>query len=145
MGSEMCIRDRAQVINLLMDLQQRLGLTLIFIAHDLSVVRHISTRVMVLYLGRVMEIANRNDIYKNPKHPYTQALINAVPVPDPGVQTNTLPILLDGELPSPLSPPSGCVFRSRCPKAKALCADETPMFQRQADDESHAVACHFPD
>ena len=143
--SALDVSIQAQVINLLMDLQQRLGLTLIFIAHDLSVVRHISTRVMVLYLGRVMEIANRNDIYKNPKHPYTQALINAVPVPDPSVQTNTLPMLLEGELPSPLSPPSGCVFRSRCPKAKALCADETPALQSQTEEESHAVACHFPD
>ncbi len=132
-----------QVINLLMELQNELGMSLIFIAHDLSVVRHISTRIMVLYLGNVAEVSPANDLYENPKHPYTQALISAVPIPDPVAEKNKDIILLEGDLPSPLSPPSGCVFRTRCPKTQQLCATTKPALE--SNDSDHFVACHFAD
>jgi len=105
-----------------MDLQEEMDLALIFIAHDLSVVKHISTKIMVLYLGNMVELANSEDIYKAPSHPYTQALISAVPIPDPSVEKNKDLILIEGELPSPINPPSGCVFRTRCHKAQEVCA-----------------------
>ena len=141
--SALDVSVQAQIINLLMQLQQEMGLTLIFIAHDLSVVRHISNRILVLYLGRMAEISATEDLFKNPRHPYTQALISAVPIPDPEIQRNKNIILLQGELPSPLNPPTGCVFRTRCFRAEALCAEQRPLLSNTAD--GHDVACHFPD
>jgi oligopeptide transport system ATP-binding protein len=130
----------AQIINLLIRLQREFNLSLILISHDLSVVRQISHRVLVLYLGRTMEIASRDELYATPRHPYTQALISAVPIPDPDREANKLPVLLTGDLPSPFEPPSGCLFRTRCPRATALCAAAPPP----QDDvsESHRVFCH---
>ena len=141
--SALDVSIQAQVINLLMDLQKKMGLSLIFIAHDLSVVKHISTRIMVLYLGNVMEIADSKDLYAQPHHPYTQALISAVPIPDPKIERNKDIILIEGDLPSPINPPSGCVFRTRCPRAQALCAQKVPPLENPAG--THRVACHFHD
>jgi len=138
--SALDVSIQSQVINLLMELQQEFGLSLIFISHDLSVVRHISHRVMVLYLGKVMELASRDDVYSEPKHPYTKALISAVPIPDPDKERTKLHSVLEGELPSPLNPPSGCVFRTRCSIATSLCAEETPHLEVTAGQ--HTVACH---
>ncbi|MCX8509219.1 MAG: oligopeptide ABC transporter ATP-binding protein OppF, partial [Rhodobacteraceae bacterium] len=131
---------QAQVINLLMKLQHELGLAMIFIAHDLSVVKHISDRVMVLYLGRAMELADSATLYGQPDHPYSQALLSAVPIPDPAKERAKVAIPLDGDLPSPMAPPSGCVFRTRCPRAEARCAAEVPALM----GGDHQVACHFP-
>ena len=141
--SALDVSIQAQVVNLLMDLQEEMDLALIFIAHDLSVVKHISTKIMVLYLGNMVELANSEDIYKAPSHPYTQALISAVPIPDPSVEKNKDLILIEGELPSPINPPSGCVFRARCHKAQEVCANEKPDFKGLSKD--HSVACHFHD
>ncbi|MFV3132048.1 ABC transporter ATP-binding protein, partial [Niveispirillum sp. KHB5.9] len=138
--SALDVSIQAQIVNLLMELQQEMGLSLLFISHDLSVVRHVSHRVMVLYLGKVMEIATRDAIYAAPLHPYTQALISAVPVPDPDVEKNKERIVLGGDLPSPMKPPSGCVFRTRCPKATDICAEQVPVLEMKAP--SHFVACH---
>src|SRR3546814_15246775 len=125
-----------------MRLQQEFDLSLLFISHDLSVVRHISHRIMVLYLGRVMEIADRESIYLHPRHPYTQALISAVPIPDPDKERAKRRLVLQGDLPSPLAPPSGCVFRTRCPKATALCAEQIPLLEEDGTGHKHRVACH---
>lgn len=140
--SALDVSVQAQIVNLLMDLQKEMGLSLMFIAHDLSVVQHISTRVMVLYLGNVCEISSSKALYANPKHPYTQALISAVPIPDPEIEKQKQLILLEGDLPSPLNPPSGCVFRTRCPKADAKCAEQKPTLTQA--DQDHEVACHYP-
>ena len=141
--SALDVSIQAQVVNLLMDLQGEMELALIFIAHDLSIVKHISTKIMVLYLGNMVELANSEDIYSNPRHPYTQALISAVPIPDPSIEKNKELILIQGDLPSPVDPPSGCVFRTRCQKAQDICAEEKPEFIEASS--SHEVACHFHD
>ena len=141
--SALDVSIQAQVVNLLMDLQEEMDLALIFIAHDLSVVKHISTKIMVLYLGNMVELANSEDIYKSPSHPYTQALISAVPIPDPSVEKTKNLIMIEGDLPSPINPPSGCVFRTRCQKAKDICSQEKPEFKEVSS--SHEVACHFND
>ncbi len=139
--SALDVSIQAQVINLLMELQSEMDLTLIFIAHDLSIVKHISNRIMVLYLGNMVEMANNIDIYAHPRHPYTQALISAVPIPDPKIEKNKELILIEGDLPSPINPPSGCVFRTRCLKAQDICAKEKPTMNTFNDN--HMVACHF--
>ena len=124
--SALDVSIQAQIINLLKELQAQMGLALVFIAHDLAVVKHISQRVMVMYLGRAMELAGKQAIYANPSHPYTQALLSAIPVPDPRRERNKTMQLLQGDLPSPMNPPSGCSFRTRCPKAAASCAAQRP-------------------
>ena len=138
--SALDVSIRAQVINLLKSLQREYGLSLIFISHDLAVVRHISHRVMVLYLGRVMELAGRDSIYASPRHPYTQALLASVPIPDPDRERAKKRIILTGDPPSPLNPPSGCVFRTRCWKATETCRATQPKLEDA--DTGHRVACH---
>ena len=139
--SALDVSVQAQVINLLMELRRDMGLSMIFIAHDLSVVKHISDRTLVLYLGRVMETAESHKLTTLPEHPYSQALISSVPIPDPVLEKARPRPILEGELPSPLAPPSGCVFRTRCPKAQASCAEERPMLKDIGNN--HLVACPF--
>ena len=139
--SSLDVSIQAQVVNLLEKLQKQLGLTYLFIAHDLSMVRHISDRMAVMYLGKIMELADRDEIYLRPVHPYTQALMSAVPVPDPDVAVERKHIILEGDMPSPANPPKGCNFSTRCQYAKEICHEQDPEFREVKAD--HFVACHF--
>jgi oligopeptide transport system ATP-binding protein len=134
---------QAQVVNLLENLQDVLGLTYLFISHDLSMVRHIADRVAVMYLGKIMELADVDTLYTRPKHPYTQALLSAVPVPDPEVEATRKRVILQGDIPSPANPPPGCVFNTRCPVAQERCVNEVPEWREL--ESGHWVACHFAD
>jgi oligopeptide/dipeptide ABC transporter ATP-binding protein len=144
--SALDVSVRAQVINRLKDLQRRLGLSYLFISHDLSVIRHMCDRVAVMYLGRIVEVGSRDQLFGSARHPYTHALLSAIPVPDPSLQGRRNRIILRGDVPSPANPPSGCRFRTRCWKAQDVCATTEPplVAVTGADEAGHQVACHFP-
>lgn len=137
--SALDVSIQAQIINLLQDLQKEFGLTLLFVAHDLSVIKHICDRVVVMYLGKIVEIAPKKELFNNPKHPYTQALLSAIPIPDPKLRKRGE--ILMGDVPSPINPPSGCRFHTRCPYVKAICKEEEPKLE--TSENTHCVACHL--
>ncbi|WP_373229377.1 ABC transporter ATP-binding protein [Cohnella sp.] len=139
--SALDVSIQAQIVNLLSDLQKKMGLTYLFVAHDLSMVKYMSDRVAVMYLGKIVELARSEDLYANPQHPYTKALLSAIPVPDPDVQEGKERIILKGDLPSPINPPSGCTFRTRCPAATEKCAAEAPEFREMRP--GHFASCHY--
>ncbi|HZD79780.1 MAG TPA: ABC transporter ATP-binding protein, partial [Actinomycetota bacterium] len=139
--SALDVSIRAQVVNLLQDLQDHLGLTYLFIAHDLSVVRHISHRIAVMYAGKIVEVADSDEIYQDPKHPYTRALLSAVPIPDPALQRDRHRQVLSGEIPNPISPPVGCRFHTRCPMAEERCRTDQPPLEEKSPE--HVAACWF--
>jgi oligopeptide transport system ATP-binding protein len=138
--SALDVSIQAQVINLLDELQETLGLTYLFIAHDLAMVKHISNRIAVMYLGKIVEIADSDELFANPLHPYTKALLSAIPVPDPEIAMKRKRIILEGDVPSPINPPTGCRFRTRCGEAKEICAQQEPVFK---GNSRHQVACHL--
>jgi oligopeptide transport system ATP-binding protein len=141
--SALDVSIQAQVVNLLDDLKRDLGLTYLFIAHDLSMVRYISDRVAVMYLGRIVELGERDDVYDHPLHPYTQALLSAIPIPDPDVEATRKRVILEGDVPSPVNPPAGCRFHPRCAYATDICRQEDPAFREMGKDgRTHMVACH---
>ena len=139
--SALDVSIQAQIINMLEDLQAEFGLTYLFIAHDLSVVRHISDRIAVMYLGKLAELADRDELYENPMHPYTQALLSAVPIPDPAIEEKRQRIILEGDVPSPANPPRGCNFSTRCPRVMDVCHEVDPEFKDEGG--GHWVACHL--
>lgn len=139
--SALDVSVQAQVVKLLQRLQKEKGLTYLFIAHDLSMVKYISDRIGVMYLGHMVELTTSGQLYESPLHPYTQALLSAIPIPDPDIEESRQRIILQGELPSPINPPSGCVFRTRCPHAMSICAEKKPVWQEQ--EPGHFVACHL--
>ncbi|XID95507.1 ABC transporter ATP-binding protein [Paenibacillaceae bacterium WGS1546] len=139
--SALDVSIQAQIVNLLIELQKKMGLTYLFVAHDLSMVKYMSDRVAVMYLGKIVEMARSEDLYADPQHPYTKALLSAIPVPDPDVEASKERIVLTGDLPSPVNPPSGCPFRTRCPAATEKCAAEAPVFREVRS--GHFAACHY--
>ncbi|BCL78038.1 ABC transporter ATP-binding protein [Ktedonobacteria bacterium brp13] len=142
--SALDVSIRAQVLNLLQRLQKQFNLTYLFVSHDLSVVRHVADRIAVMYLGKIVEIADRDELYKNPQHPYTRALLSAVPIPDPKIERQRKRIILSGDLPSPINIPKGCRFHTRCPMAQQICQEIEPAFEAKVGHE-HFAACHFSD
>lgn len=138
--SALDVSIQAQIVNMFEDLQQELGLTYLFIAHDLAIVKHISNRIGVMYLGKLVELAGSSELYKNPIHPYTRSLLSAIPIPDPKASRAKKRIVLEGDVPSPVNPPSGCRFRTRCPYATERCAAEVPKFKDYGG--GHYAACH---